>query len=268
MGLDVYLYKCPDRAIADETEKRYDEESEAIWGEYGEYKQMAEEQKDEARKRDNALREQMGLVKYGLHPTREEIEMDSKLYPDHLFKLGYFRSSYNEGGINNVMRRLGLLDLYAVFEPGDEYYVVPDWAAALAKAQEAIDALVAWKSKNGEYDVMVASHNPLIGLGELPASEPAALNDFLDEIDKEYAHGCYSSRKGSFFLVDKALEVVALIPGTRQGWAGQELVTYVVYRTSGEKLDWYLHALEIVKETIEYVLEQPDVEQYYLVWSS
>jgi len=32
-------------------------------------------------------------------------------------------------------------------------------------------------------------------------------------------------------------------------------------------LSWYVHALEIVKETIEYVMKQPDQNLYYLHWS-
>ena len=31
--------------------------------------------------------------------------------------------------------------------------------------------------------------------------------------------------------------------------------------------DWYINALEIVKETIEYVLGKDNIDQYYLHWS-
>jgi hypothetical protein len=44
---------------------------------------------------------------------------------------------------------------------------------------------------------------------------------------------------------------------------------FVVYeKEPDEKEDWYLTALKITRETIEYVLAQPDREQYYLSWSA
>jgi len=52
--------------------------------------------------------------------------------------------------------------------------------------------------------------------------------------------------------------VRAVIPGKED--------IYIVHKDSG--LGWYVEALEIVVETIEYVLNQPDPETYYLVWSS
>ena len=40
---------------------------------------------------------------------------------------------------------------------------------------------------------------------------------------------------------------------------------YLIYEAD---LSWYQQALEIVLETIEYVLSQPDKEKYVLHWSS
>ncbi len=47
----------------------------------------------------------------------------------------------------------------------------------------------------------------------------------------------------------------------------QPSVFLVYEREPSEKEDWYLTALRIVRETIEYVLAQPDKQHYYLVWS-
>jgi len=67
----------------------------------------------------------------------ETIEINSTLYPEHLFKIGYFRSSYNSGGINRVANRYSLLDLYDIFDP-HSYTFIPDWADAMKKCEAAI----------------------------------------------------------------------------------------------------------------------------------
>jgi hypothetical protein len=43
-----------------------------------------------------------------------EVEEPSAKYPEHYFKIGYFRSEYHENGINDVLDRLGLPNLIDV----------------------------------------------------------------------------------------------------------------------------------------------------------
>lgn len=44
---------------------------------------------------------------------------------------------------------------------------------------------------------------------------------------------------------------------------------YVIYeKPRSDQPDYYLTALRIVKETIEYVLAQPDRQKFFLRWSS
>jgi len=45
---------------------------------------------------------------------------------------------------------------------------------------------------------------------------------------------------------------------------GERDCVYVVTESDNS---WYLQALEIVRETIEYVLSRENKEQYYLHWS-
>ncbi len=71
---------------------------------------------------------------------------------------------------------------------------------------------------------------------------------------------------GDFFLTEP-LEVLAIIPGTAEYLDSPDLPCfYIVFHH--KHLDFYLQGLEIVLETIEYVLEQPDMDKYYLDWSS
>jgi hypothetical protein len=50
----------------------------------------------------------------------ENIQQNSKKYPTHYFKVGYFRSSYNEWGLNRVLTKTIGKDLYYIFEPPDK----------------------------------------------------------------------------------------------------------------------------------------------------
>lgn len=59
------------------------------------------------------------------------INYPSVLHPEGLFQVGYFRSSYNPNGINNVLRSLDLPTLYDIFDVDDnEYYRAVDWKSA------------------------------------------------------------------------------------------------------------------------------------------
>jgi hypothetical protein len=59
------------------------------------------------------------------------------------------------------------------------------------------------------------------------------------------------------------LKVLAMIPGI-QTVLGTRPCIYVVTESDNT---WYLQALEVVRETIEFVLSQEDKELYYLHWS-
>lgn len=74
------------------------------------------------------------------HGMQDYIE-PSKRHPENYFKIGYFRSSYNEGGINNVLDLLDLPDLYDIFEVEDshEYYQKIDWGRAKELVTRLLD---------------------------------------------------------------------------------------------------------------------------------
>jgi hypothetical protein len=72
------------------------------------------------------------------------INIDSTTQPDHLFKIGYFRSSYNNAGINAYVNRLLCKPgLYHIFPEGndDSGFFRPDWAGARARALEMAGAI-------------------------------------------------------------------------------------------------------------------------------
>lgn len=266
MGLDVYLYKCSNRAEADELEAQYQEKERAIWNADGKrFNDLTEAQRATRYQKCAKAALALGLDRDGRYPGREEVDQPSALYPDHLFHLGYFRSSYNGGGIDSVMHRAGLSGLANIFDAkrGD-YHIVPDWAASLARVDAAIAALDAYaQSDAGQFDISEESAG---GYGEMPSGADQAkalfmeqLNDHKDTPDDWRA---YSSQQGTFHLDGR--EVYAIMPGVN---CINHPCVYVAYRIPGDYWQWYRQALEIVKETIQHVLAQPDADLYYLVWS-
>lgn len=272
MGLDVYLKKCPDRALADQIEQEYEEKTDAIWKEIegGQgYDSLTDADKDAAHKRCEAVRQEMGLEQYGVHPTRETIEINSALYPEHYFKIGYFRSSYNDSGINSYFRRLDLPDLYWIMGQSGEDDIVPDWDACLVRVNTVIEQYKAIKAgPMGKYDVFDIDPVNLFGGRSEVSDDKSALALFAEILVKSEGRPddfrAWSSQQGTFYL--DGLKVVALINGTKTFIRNKQPAIYVVYERE-ESADWYLQSLEIVRETIQYVLAQPDKEHYYMVWS-
>jgi len=264
VGLDVYLYKCSDRELAESVEQMYEAESKKIWGSKN-WEEYTQEEKDSNGVKAKELAESLGLDKYGGHPARVQIELPSKLHPEHMFKIGYFRSSYNSGGYNSVMNRAGLQSLYQIFDTGDDKYeIVPDWDAVLPIATEAVERARAYAaSDKSKYDVMTLG---TMFLEPNVANAEEALQVFFKELER---HGgdnlsadfsSYSNSNGMFHL--NGLKIYAAIHGKEYSHPA----TYIVYGSEGG-FRWYLEATEIVKETVEYVLAQPDKGDYYMHWS-
>ena len=265
MGLDVSLMRCTDRELADKQEKEFDIQTEGLW-----HENMTGAEKDTVRDKEAQIAQELGTDPYGQSNLREEIDLPSALYPDHMFHIGYFRSSYNPSGINSIARRSELPSLYDIFiNQGDKYEFQPDWESSLELVDEA---LVKWKRHDG-FDVeAVYSRDLAYG----PVTEGQALDIFAkqreDSKPTTRPDGTefvpfreFSCRDGQFYL--DGTTVYALIPGRMRDVLTQNMqeCTYVIYK---REMDFYIQSLEIVKETIEYVLSQPDPENYYLRWSS
>lgn len=262
MGLDVYLKKCPDLAAAKAAEQAYEAEVEALWQAAGGYEKATEVQRDEIRARSEEIAKKHGCTgRYERHASIIEFdEQNSTIDPKHLFKVGYFRSSYNGSGIENVLRKRGLPTLHDIFEPNEEYEFKPDWDAALARCNDAIDKYEAYLAGPlGKYNVMFVD-----GFEEV-RDEARALEIFGEHLARQRPDSfrSYGCREGEFFL--DGIKAVGFMPGRNViNISGM----YVVYEKETDgKPDWHLTALRIVRETIEYVIAQPDRQHFYLVWS-
>lgn len=256
MGLDVYLEKCDDFEKMNEAEETAGELTNAVWDAYGKYENITEEQKVCARNRCEEIEASLG-VPGGQYP-HQKIEIDSAKYPEHLFKIGYFRSSYNDGGIDSIMHLHKLPTLGEIMGYQDRYKFKPDWDACKARC---LDAIQRFDSSEMHYGVVEADHNRLTNHHLSITSGDKALEIFLKE--KAIVHdgySAYSNINGNFFL--NGIKCFGFIPGvgTLRGPA-----VYVIIENT--EITWYRQALEIVLETIDYVLSQPDKDKHYLVWS-
>jgi hypothetical protein len=113
MGLDVYLYHSPDWDDSIRREEGYEEEANKI------YKEIEDREERDAKLK--GLAEAWNIMEGDFYVRPSEmtnIELPSTLHPDHMFKIGYFRSSYNSDGINSVLRDRLDKDLYWVFPRG------------------------------------------------------------------------------------------------------------------------------------------------------
>lgn len=260
MGLDVYLYRYENKEVTDRKESEFETASNQNWEAVGDYKTLTDAQKNEVREKNLAVSTSLGLDEWGSDETeKKKIEINSAIDPEHYFKIGYFRSSYNGSGINRVLSNLGVPDLYEIFEPNDEYCFQPNWKEVIQRANAAIELL----SQKGNYKCFSVDEN-VFGNNTPPQSEKEALEILQKEIadNKSTFEGGYENGKGSFYL-NEPLEVVALIPGINNILRPRNC-TYVIIKGD---IDWYITALKIVRETCEYVLAQNDPQKYWLHWS-
>ncbi len=195
---------------------------------------------------------------------RKCVELPSQVHPEHYFKIGYMRSSYNDGGINGILRgRIGT-DLYGIFaNDGETYYSRPDWGEAKVRAAKALADLRAYEAEHGCYRVWTVTHNPFAGPQTLDRDGALAL--FVEERKKFRADdkNGYSNKHGAF--VPRGLTLYGAVVGMDSlGSPG----VHLIYGGEDADFTFYEQALEVVIEMCEWVMGQPDREKLWLAWSS
>lgn len=262
MGLDVYLHRFDDFDDAMRRERLYEAESEEIWSFGGRgYDDLTDAEKDAARTATDAIAARLGLGKYG-EGYSDKVERPSAKYPEHYFKIGYFRSSYNESGINRVLRNLGVPDLYAVFavDDGHEAYISPDWHDALERATAVLCGYNDAVARDGGRLFATFVGDKIFQSAKSPEE---AIQIYRRVAAEPHGCGAFSNRDGDFWL-KKPLPILAAIPAEHYSRSG----AYLIGRYPAGDDDFYRQAIEIVIETIEWVLAQPSPEQFKLAWSA
>lgn len=277
MGLDVYLYRYENKAAVDKTKALYEKSTEALWKKIcgdGKYEEVPEAKKKEYAREKKKVVAKLGTDEWGTPPGEVKVELDSKKFPEHMFKIGYFRSSYNGGGIERVVGNMTGKALYWIFENPKEYEFQPNWARAMSRAEEALAALKEKIANEGAFRISFHSANPFAGGKDIQRSEEDALKAFYNVFNNEKkekkpspledeGRNWFGNSVGEFYLGKKGIEVVAIIPG--MGYGNAQGV-YVVTKDDG--IQWYVEALEVVVETCQWVLDQKDQKKYWVHWSS
>jgi hypothetical protein len=157
------------------------------------------------------------------------------------------------------------MDLYDIFNTsGDEYYYKPDWNAALANVNTAIDQYTQHLlGPMAGYDaVRITSFG---GGVENPEDALALLKHELEtHKDSKTGWNSYGNKDGEWFL--DGIDVVGVVPNA--GFGGGVYLLTKDKEVKKPEDDWYLQALHITKEMIVTVLEQPNPEEYLLGWSA
>lgn len=197
--------------------------------------------------------EKRGVFEFdkGIH----RIEEDSPRHPEVYFKIGYFRSSYNSSGINHVLRDLDLPDLYDIFSvtDSDGYYVFVDWMSAKRKI---VDVLEKFRPMATEYYVCNLNRYNMSGKSSLEL-----LKFVIEKKSEKHDVPAFISDAGY------------ICSGVEFYPVGTEIIAatdkYIVCKTKGvEGFAGYLPLLEVVEDTIDYVLKQEHPENYRLGWSA
>lgn len=276
MGLDVYLYRYDNFDKYHAAKKAHEKFEEQLWDDAGGYDKASKKQREEIDVASEAKRKELGILEYAEtqqeNPICCKVKIDSKVDPSHLFKVGYMRSSYNDGGINRILERTIGETLYSIFgHEGEEYHFKPDWGACLKRAIAARDALSAHVAKHGAFEVFDVTS---FMLAQAPKSDVEALALFhrvnaehpkpaVQDSDKPAPFRSFSCRDGHFSL--DGLKVYALIPGMNTVLTPAPCTYAVVESEDG--FGWYKTALSIVVEMCEWVLSQADPSKYVTRWS-
>jgi hypothetical protein len=263
MGLDVNLKYSQNREQALANQRRCEEYSSELWEEAGSYDGLTDEQKTAIRDRATEFNATLNCNDWGNSNDIDDIELDSTTDPDNMFKIGYLRSSYNESGVNNVLRRINTLDLYGIFgvTDGHEYYITPDWHACLERVNQVIaDIKMHMEGPMALYDAIHVRN--YLNEGVATAAEALALLEAeLETHQPNSSFSDYGNAKGEWFL--DGIKVVGVVPAKKYG-GGAFLLT----KSEKSNLDWYFKAILITREMIEHVLAQPDPDNYFLSWSA
>jgi len=272
MGLDVYLRRFEDFAKCEETEAEYEKRCEELRVSIMPNGWDGASEQDRQRYWDGkkTIAAEMGTDEYG-NWGRTTIELPHEKYPEHYFKIGYFRSSYNSSGINSVLPDIGVPEgsLYEIFARNrdDDYHFQPNWQESLDRCELARVKLRE-RLQSPIYRSTDVDHSEFRWKDgfSAPSSSKDAADIFMrmkaeQAPDSPTSFGCGA---GDFWM-GEPLKVVAAIPGKRRYGSGG--CTYLVYESDPKYIEWYGQALEIVSDTCRYVLTQPDPEKYYLGWS-
>ena len=167
-----------------------------------------------------------------------------------------------------VLREHNIEDLHWIFNNPKKYSFSPDWNNALERVKCVIKK---WKefidSDESKYYVYKSDNFPH-KKNEKPTDRASAFKRFISVVKKHKMPNDFqefSCLEGDFWL-GRPILVHGAIPGVN---CINVPTTYLICEINKDDWKSYLVALEIVQETIEYVLKEKSKERrkYKLHWS-
>lgn len=193
----------------------------------------------------------MGLV-VRIRRGSEDVEHPPSI--DHEFRIGYWYSPYTFSGLDSVLRNTigrGLWSLLSDYEYNtarDTTEVFPDWKAMLKRAEQLREDFLAWVK---EYGSVVAT-----AVVVEDANIPAGMHSWPRAVE------LFCKHKDDDPTLVEPKTVLTCIPGYDPY---DRKVVYAIRPADGF-YDWYVDALQVVVETIQWVLSQDDPSEYIMVW--
>lgn len=200
----------------------------------------------------------------------QSFEAPSTNYPDHGCNLGYFRSSYNGSGFNNIISNMlnvpGFYHLFNTGDPDEDFQ--PNWAEV---RERCMDLLMKFNTRvtadGGLIRTFHVGVNPYENLTTFLERCPKSGADAIALLRRELAEKkngsfkSYTNRDGDFHL--DGLTIVAAVPGASEIGS---LGVWLVYRSTA---DYYRQTIEILMEACERILAMPPAEQKKIrvIWS-
>lgn len=217
MGLDVYLYRYNgERTIAMDLQE-LKEHGNAIEDADGEAKQKYID--------DNKLH--LHVNKYGGPAIKEEgVELDSAKYPEHMFKIGYLRSSYNNSGFDSMLSQLCNYDLGTIFNYDGDYMFIPDWDKSLVRCDAMIDQL---KCNNGYVVYPISPFNGIpTTMNHNCHKEADSLRQYNSIMEENHKDEPFETNE--FQIWPKGTTLLAVVSGSNTILMRDESDEYYVYK--------------------------------------
>jgi len=277
MGLDIYLHQYI--ASFEEIEAFYTKvrlDIDAMEEEIGRgrpFQDFTDEEKSEYFTRREQIRVRHGCSANGDLPVsmEKDITEKSKKHPDAYSNIGYIRSSYNPSGYDECCRRvLGNGGLTEIFDATGQWVFQPNWELSLGRA---LHHVTLWKGLATKpcFDVIESRHDLEAAVQIRSAKDAITL--FTEKHDQYrfeemQGHRSMSSYQNShgIFRMKEPLQIMGVVHGITISEGEETPMAYLVYRSENMH-QRSLQTAEIVVEMCEYVLAQPQPEQFYLLWS-
>jgi hypothetical protein len=240
---------------------------------------LTDEDYVDLRRKVSVLSKELGLSDKGEdYKNVSRIELPSAIHADHPFKIGTFVDTMDDMALSTVLGNLGIPTIHGIFSDQVNYgaadggiqFIQPDWTKCFDKVCDAITMLDSYISANKGFMVSTVALPVDIlkdssKLSHVPVSTPMdALAMYQEQVAYALRKGIDKNYYNSFgwFYTKKALSIRASIAGVKEIDGMIVPCTYIIFNTD---MEWYRQALEIIRETITYVLSSSeDVTKYWL----